>query len=202
MPIVSQAKAIADLEAHLPHLVNLVTQAWDDVECLPEQTRAIMTPRSRSSLVHDHMLSRAASYAAKSDGVRYFERQLMHGLIFKGKYALRFKKLDDDGLSRNHPTTQVTEFRSQIGLEGIDAAHHLEIGYVTNALGTSIQDVRLTCPAGRGNAWSVSVTGSTAKAVIVDIFDSVEPTEIEEAEIAPRKGSADVLPFIKNKDAR
>ncbi len=201
MPIVSQVKALADLKAHLPHLTSLVTEAWQDVERLPGHTRAIMTPRSRSSLVHDHMLSRAASYAAKSDGVRYFERQLMHGLIIMGKYALRFKKLDDEGLSRNHPTLQVTEFRSQIELEGVDAAHHLEIGYVTDDLGTCVEDVRLTCPSGRGNAWSVSVIGATAKSIVVDIFDGVEPAEIEEAKIAPRKSSADVLAFPKKKDA-
>lgn len=201
MSIVSQVKVTTDLEAHMPYLVDLVKGAWEDVENLPALLKVIMTPRTRASLIHDHMLSRAAKYAAESEGVRYFERQLMHGLVFEGKYAIRFKKLDDDSLSRNQPTTQVTEFRSQIELEGIDAAHHLEVGYVTDSLGTSVRDVRITCPSGRGNAWSVSVMDCIAKAVVVDIFADVEPSEIEQADITPRKKSADVLPFIKNNNA-
>lgn len=201
MSIVSQLKAFADIKDHVPHLVDLIKKAWEDVDALSPSLKVVMTPRSRASLVHDHMLARAAMYADQTEGVRYFERQLMHGLVFEGKYAVRFKKLDSDSLSRNQPTTQVTEFRNQMELDGIDAAHHLEVGYVTDLLGTSVQDVRITCPSGRGNAWSVSVIDSEARPVVEDIFADVPPAEVEHADIAPRRKSADILPFVKTNDA-
>lgn len=194
MPIADQAKTSAELAQHLPHLSALVQGAWQDVEDLPPALRLIMCTRTRASLVHDFMLKRAAEYAEQAEDVRYFQRQSMHGLVVNGRYAIRFKKLDEESRSKNQPTQQVTEFRAQIELDGIDAAHNLEIGYVLNDFGTDIADVRLTCPSGSGNAWVMSVRDAVGSTIVSDIFAPANET-IEAADIKPRQRSADVLKF-------
>lgn len=197
MPIVNQARAVKDLGQHLPYLDVIVREAWGDLDALPLNLQLKMSARTRASLIHDFMLDRAAQYAAETGGVRYFERQSMCGLVVDGRYAIRFKKLDEDGLSRNQPTLQVAEFRNQVELDGIDAAHHLEVGYVMNAFGTEVSDVRVTCPAGRGNAWSMSIRGESVATVIADIFADQSIDEVQEAAVVPRQTSADILEFSR-----
>ncbi len=197
--IVAQSKATVDLLTHLPHLSKLVQQAWEDVKKAPSEWQLIMCARTRASLMHDCMLARAAIYADQTSGVRLFERLGMHGIVVDGRYAIRFKMFDKDSNSKNQPTRQVAEFRAQAELEGIDAAHHLELGYVINELATEVVDVRMTCPSGRGNAWVLSIMGEVAETVIADIFSSAVD-EIEAADVKPRRTSADVLPFKGKKN--
>lgn len=198
--IVAKDTAAQDLAGHLPQFTSLVRGAWSDVESLPDDVRVVMSPRTRACAVHDFMVSRAAGYAARTEGVVCFERQLMHGLIVDGKYAIRFKKLDEDGLSRNQPTAQVMEFRSQIELDGIEALHHLEVGYVLNSFGTEIVDILITCPAGRGNAWAMSIKDHQALTVVANIFDQLVPDTVPEAVIKPRNAGAAILPFRKSEE--
>lgn len=199
--IVAQEIAAKELDTHLPELATLVRAAWSDVEMLPDSFRVVMTPRTRACAVHDFMVARAAGYATSADGVRIFERQSMHGIVVDDKYAIRFKKFDEDGLSKNQPTIQVTEFRSQLELDGIDAVHHLEVGYVLNAFGTDITDILVTCPAGKGNAWAMSLKSQQAKTVVADIFENVPAQEpVEGVIIKPRQTGGDVIPFRKNEE--
>ncbi|WP_157754942.1 hypothetical protein [Variovorax boronicumulans] len=206
MGVISQDTVIEHLESHLGALDDLVRGAWGDVCALPSSCQVAMSPRSRASLVHDFMLVRAARYAECTPKVRYFERQLMHGLVFDGRYAVRFKKFDEDNRSKNQPTQQVTEFRAQVELEGIDAAHHLEVGYIADVLGTDILDVRLACPSGRGNAWVISISDNGVGTVLADLFPQGggdgggDGQDIEPAEIAPRKPDGQVIPFERKQE--
>ena len=201
MAIVSQDQAVEELNEHLGALDTIIRGAWRDVESLPTSCHIVMTARSRASLVHDYILARASEYASSAENVRYFTRQLMHGLVVDGRYAIRFKKFDEDNRSRNQPTVQVTEFRGQIELDGIDATHHLEVGYITNALGTDIADVRIACPSGFGNAWAVSISDRGVETVLADLFpkDGGDgSSDVEEASIEPRKPLGEIIPFRKS----
>lgn len=204
MAIVSQKVACEDLSHHLDALDEMVRGAWNDYMAMPAKYLVTFGARSRASGVHDLLLSRAAVYAEATPGVRYFKRNLMHGLVIDGKYAIRFKKFDDENRSRNQPTTQVAEFRSQVELDGIDAAHHLEVGYVLDWLNTEIADVRLACPAGQGNAWVVSVSDGSTEAVLADLFapsgDGGAEAEVQPATIEPRKPDAQVVPFTRKSE--
>lgn len=187
MHLVDQAKAFKELEPHVEHLAAMVKGAWSDTKSLSPEFRLVMTLRTEASAVHDFMLARASSYAAQVEGVRYFKRNLMHGLVINGKYAIRFKKFDEEGISRNQPTAQVAKFRSQIALPGIDAAHHLEVGYITDDLGLNVADIRVTCPSGRGNSWSTSIMGKESVTVVADLFAQTDEGIIEPAKVVPKK---------------
>jgi len=202
MAIVSQEVVCAELAEHLDALDGMVRGAWSDYIALPSECHIVFGLRSRASVVHDFLLSRAAAYAESTAGVRYFKRNLMHGLVFNNRYAIRFKKFDDENRSRNQPTIQVLEYRSQIELDGVDAAHHLEVGYVLDSLDTEVLDVRLACPAGHGNAWVTSISDEGAGAVLADLFPSQNGggDEIEPARIEPRKPEGEVIPITRKSD--
>ena len=204
MAIVSREVACEELNHHLEAFDEIVRGAWDDFGALPSHCHVTFGLRSRASVVHDFLLSRAAAYADATPGVKYFKLNLMHGLVIEGKYAIRFKKFDADNRSRNQPTMQVVEFRGQIELDGIDAAHHLEVGYVLDSLDTEVLDVRLACPAGHGNAWVVSVSDHGANAVLADLFspsnDDGGGSEVEPATIEPRKPEGEVIPFTRKSE--
>lgn len=118
----------------------------------------------------DQISSHSTRYATKASGVRTFERKLMKGIVIDDCLAIRFKKLGEDNYSRGHYTKQVEEFRSQQVLDGIDAAHHLELGYVLNGFATEISEVRVVCPSGRGTAWSSTLNQSGMQPVVVDLL--------------------------------
>jgi hypothetical protein len=199
MPLVAMHTALAALDSHLGPVASVASKAWDRYHQLPAADRLIFGARERANCVHAYMLHYAAEYAAQASGVRCFERNQMCGIVIDDKYAIRFKKIDEDSLSRNQPSKQVEEFRAQIELDGIDASHHLELGYVLNRLGTDLLDVRLVHPAGEGVSWAKSLTPTFQDATVADIFENVAE-EVTPASIEPKE-TAVVLPFvIKNEE--
>lgn len=200
MAIVDQETAVEELKDHFSDLESIVHNAWKDVNTLPTSSLIVMSARSRASLVHDHIIAHAASYADRVANAHPFVRKQMRGLVLNGRYAVRFKKFDDENKSKNQPTQQVAEFRSQIELDGIDAMHHLEIGYLTNELDTDVIDVRIACPSGEGNAWVVSISGNEASTIIADLFPSDSGDggfQVEPADIEPREKPGVVVPIFK-----
>jgi len=121
-----------------------------------------------------------------TDGVRIFERNSMKGLVLDERIAIRFKKLDEEGLSRGHYTQQVEEFRSQRELDGIDAAHHLELGYVLNRDETEISEVRIVCPSGRGTAWWSRIDATGIQPMVFDLFPTPVPSGDGGAVVKPK----------------
>jgi hypothetical protein len=181
MPLVSLDQTTADLADHLEALRGLIASAWKRFhELVLPEAQVEMTPRSRASAVHDLIIGAAKRYAASREDVRFFERQDMKGLVFLERYAIRFKKLDESAHSRSRLTKQVLDFRAQLELDGIDAVHHLEAGYVLNKEQTAIHQIMLACPAGRANHWVTLLKEESAQMPIVplvqqDLLEDEEP---------------------------
>lgn len=191
MPLISQADAMTALAPHAGALFGVASTPWEEYHArVPEDLLVAFCPRSRASCIHDLMLREAARYTVLAEGVRLFERNLMKGIIIDGRIAIRFKKLDEEGFSRGHYTKQVEEFRSQCQLDGIDAAHHLELGYVLNHNETEISEVRLVCPSGRGVAWWARLEDEGMQPAVFDLLP-VDP--------APHSGDGGAI--ITPKDA-
>lgn len=171
MSLISQADAMAILAPHLDGLYTVATSPWDEYHTgIPADLLIAFCARTRASGIHNLMVRAATRYATRASGVRTFERKLMKGIVIDDCLAIRFKKLGEDNYSRGHYTKQVEEFRSQQVLDGIDAAHHLELGYVLNGFATEISEVRVVCPSGRGTAWSSTLDQSGMQPVVVDLL--------------------------------
>lgn len=87
------------------------------------------------------MLKEAARYADRAEGVCWFKVNQLHGLVINEQIAIRFKKFDCRIIPSNIRTQQVVSFRSQRHIEGIDAIHHLEVGYNLDSLEKEIAEV-------------------------------------------------------------
>lgn len=200
MPLISQADAMEVLGPHGDALFRIASAPWDEYHALtPASLLVKYGSRTRATSVHDLMIDEATRYTVASGGdVRMFHRQSMRGMVINGRIAIRLKKLDEDSYSKGHYTKQVEEFRSQIVLDGIDAAHHLELGYVLNKLETEIAEVRIVCPAGRNIAWSSRIDQSGIESVVQDLFSPPSPSEDGGAIIKP-KDTGIVLPMIRRK---
>jgi hypothetical protein len=197
--LLTQDEAIAALGPHVDALFKIATAPWDEYHArMPQDLLVTFSTRTRATAIHDLMVRDAIKYAASADRVRPFERQMMRGMVIDDRIAIRFKKLDEDSYSRGHYTRQVEEYRSQQSLDGIDAAHHLELGYVLNRDETEVAEVRIVYPTGRNNAWWSRIDGADIQPVVIDLLPPDGP-EGGGAIITP-KGNGVVIPLRRKTD--
>ena len=201
VPTISQQEALKRLAPHCDALFQIVTNPWNEYHALmPREFLIAFGPKSRANNIHDLMLRDAGRYASKAEGnVRMFQRQLMKGIVIDD-IALRLKKLNEDSLSRGHYTKQVEEFREQKQLDGIDATHHLELGYVLNEDETEQAEVRLACPSGKGVAWWSRIDRSGIQPVVLDLFPADGDPSADGGAIIKPKERAVVVPMRRKSD--
>ena len=192
---------MTDLGPHVDALYRIATVPWDEYHTLvPSDLLVAFCPRTRASAIHNLMVRAATQYAATTENVQPFDRQLMKGMVIDGRIAIRFKKLDEDSYSRGHYTKQVEEFRNQQTLDGIDATHHLELGYVLNRDETEISEVRVVYPSGRNNAWWSRIDASGIQPVVVDLLPPLRPTDGDGGAIIKPKDKGVVIPIRRKTD--
>lgn len=179
------------LRPHLDALYMLPKNAWKRYQEIPSEFSAIFSKRTRASAMHDLMLSEAASYACKVDGIRWFTVNKLSGFIIDEKIAIRFKKLDS-----KIPTNQVISFRGQRNIPGIDVIHHLELGYHLDSLERGIAEICITYPSGlRDNFWYFNISKSGSVSIVENLFANKQTDTIHPSEIKPKKT---VFPFRKD----
>jgi hypothetical protein len=155
MSYLAQDQAEALLKDELPLLYQCIRQAWEKyVNGYPAALKAEHSPRSRASLVHDHIVMAARRMLESRMGVCCHEINKLFIVSFNSGIAIRFKKLDDSFRSSNIRTQQSLDFMGQQHLPEIEAAVNLQAGYRLNALETDLEGIYLTCPSGEDtNAW-------------------------------------------------
>lgn len=185
------------LSPHLDALYMFPRTAWHRYKEISPNFSTFFSTRTRSSVVHDLMLNEAASYAAKTDGIRWFSVNRLSGLIIDEQIAIRFKKLDSKKMPSNIPTYQVKKFRGQCNIPGIDVIHNLELGYCLDRSEIDIAATYLVYPSGlKSNAWQFEIAESREAPVIDELFkkrsgDTIQPSKIK------LKG-ATIIPFSRN----
>jgi hypothetical protein len=161
--LISYEDAQVELSEYFDSLWGIVNEAWNDYQKeTSAKSKIVFTSRSRASNVHDYMVWNARKYCETRENVEVRCRQSMCVLIIErqvGTFAIRFKKLDEVGLSKNQLTGQVALFREQSDLPGISPAHHLEVGYILNKDESEIIAIEMVCPSGvKRNSWRCEIT--------------------------------------------
>lgn len=170
----------------MPLIREIILSAWARLDLVPAAERVALTSTTRANMVQNWIVeeaSRRLNYRQIVDcsGMKVF--------VMGGGIALRFKKLDRDGLSRNVKTGQITKFAAQEQLAGVESQCNIEAGYVLDALQTHIESTHIVCPNGiRNICWSLELTDARPKAVVRDLFQTRN---------APGEN---VLPFKKKKE--
>jgi len=200
MSLISEQEAIRHLQPHISAIRDIIVGGWGDyIAKYPEDVRVLHCPTTRAGIVHDHQIHRASVYAQEASGVPLYDLTRLKMLVIDGRFAIRFKKLDNDLRSANLQTKQVREFRSQEQLCGLPQTHNLEAGYLLSELETEIQDVFLVCPNKSGLYWAAKLEENyQVKQTVFDLFENFpEMDELEdEDEIGIRpKEDGTVIPF-------
>lgn len=198
MGLISQDEAMKLIAPHARALQSIPMDAWKTYhEDLPDAMLVAFCSRTRANAIHDLMVRNAIKYCASTDGVRKFERQQMVGITIDRHIAIRLKKLDEDGRSRNQLTQQVSDYRSQLPLVGIEAVSFLELGYVLNDDETELLEVRLVHPSGDGVYWWCRLGDDGAEPGVIELFTPPnEPGPVNPAKISPKK-SGEVIQLRK-----
>lgn len=182
-------------QAMLPYfdrLWNVVNGGWEDWNSeLSPKVRSVASNRSRASLVNDFMRTRGTRLAEEDPNVKAVIRQQMFVLVFSppnfnGCIGIRLKKLDEDGFSKNQPTTQVKEFRDQLTLPEVEADYHLEAGYVVDRFGSALTSVDLVCPSGDGIYWKAEIVPNGANQNVTNMFPQEATQVMKEVRVSKK----------------
>ena len=154
--ILTREKAGELLQPYYDDFVACVQAGLNQFSDLPNSLRVISRPRTLANLLND---------AIRSDAEKRFlnDVQVLMNLqhegaifIFAGKVAIRFKKVDADGMPRNVPTgRQHSISEQQLELSGITVPTVVNLGYRPNILFTEILSVSLICRRHKELLWEI-----------------------------------------------
>lgn len=116
--------------------------------------------RAQAACTYSHMLAEANRRFLDRKGVRPIEiRGLKLWLFEKADVVVRFKKMDEDGLTRNYPTKQAVDFDRGFDLPGLSMPPiRVTAGYLLDKTGTSVERTQIARPIDRKRTmWCVAI---------------------------------------------
>lgn len=122
--------------------------------------------RAQASCIYAHMVARAAERFAERPGVVFKDIRQLKVWIIGEVATIRFKKMDEDGRSRNYPTAQTLDYDRQMQLPGLPSPPlNLVVGYLPDPTGTEVQRVQVARPSGRRIDWCAAIVPVEDRAV-------------------------------------
>jgi hypothetical protein len=115
--------------------------------------------RAQANCTYSHMVSSADRRFVSRPEVRTLDiRGLKLWLFEEANVVVRFKKMDEDGKSRNYPTKQAKAFDAQLELPGLPPKPvRLTAGYLLDVTGTELVRSQIARPQGREALWCGAV---------------------------------------------
>jgi hypothetical protein len=156
--------------------VSLIAHLLDDIDQIARAAHgryfsydpAVLVelgPRARAACTYDHMVAEAERRWIDRDGVIQDELKGLKFWIIGPSTAcalLRFKKMDEDGRSRNYPTKQAKDYDRQAWLPGLpDPAVRLTAGYLLDPANQFIR-APVAKPRGKFVEWCAAIVPPSA----------------------------------------
>lgn len=124
----------------------------------PADVRIEHDARAKAACIYSHMESAAHARLTDAPGVVFKEIRGLKVWIVGEEATIRFKKMDEDGRTRNYPTQQAVAFDKQLPLRGIPLPPlNLVVGYWPNSLGTDVERVQVARPMGKMIDWCAAI---------------------------------------------
>ena len=143
--------AIAPYAARLRESIVYGHEKWVDFDKVAGDLRAPLDARARACFINRHIVTRAQTVFADDNSVRIVSvRGFIQLVLLKSRLILRFKKLDQQGRSRNILTrNQRLWFTPAAKLpEMPHEAMRLVAGYVLDVVSAELSRVLVTLPNG------------------------------------------------------
>lgn len=114
--------------------------------------------RAAAACVYSHMLAEADRRFLDRKGVIPKDIRGQKVWIIADKAVIRFKKMDEDGRSRNYPTKQAQDFDRGLPLPHLPpAAPRITIGYLLDATQTEYIRTQIARPCGKLIDWCAAI---------------------------------------------
>jgi hypothetical protein len=124
------------------------------------QVKLELDARAQAACTYCHMVAEADRRFLDRVGMRLLDLSgLRLWLIEEANVVVRFKKMDEDGLTRNYPTKQARDFDRGFDLPGLPLPPvRLTAGYLLDATGTTFVRTQIARPMGqRRTMWCGAV---------------------------------------------
>ncbi len=190
--------------ADLPELADIrpaIVAAWNRWAKFDPADKKDITDSARAAVVHSFIISEATKNLGGAATV--YNRYGLVVFEIRG-YAIRFKKHDEQLLSRNQETRQVRDFMGQQPLEGVPSVWNLEAGYVLDRIGSSIVSTNVVCPNGFKNEpyWHIELHEQGYElSAVHDLFAPENQPEQGEPQGSRwrRRDSGVIIPFSRGR---
>ncbi len=151
---------MARLEPFLDEFNAIAMHAHTRYRTYPNEILVEHTRRSAANCTYDHMVAEAERRFADHSEVRPLEMGgLKLWLIGSDMHTvIRWKKMDENGRSRNYPTKQAKAFDRMDELPGLPPKPtRVTVGYLLDATQTQIKRVQVSRPNGRNVDWCAAI---------------------------------------------
>lgn len=177
----SRAAAENVLSPYIPTLRSCILDAWQ--QFLTVQYRHEYERRTKSGIVRDLIVANVKTKFSTISGAKLITANRMFFLKI-GNYLIRFKKLDENRMTTNYPTTQAKALEKQ-QLEIPEFENHVIVnaGYITDMLGTKVVSAALTLRNGNANEWEIMLGGAEHGFTVLPVQQQID----DEIFVRPRK---------------
>lgn len=149
---------MAMLEWLLDDLDAIPRAAFDTYRAYRPEHLVEHDARAAASCTYCHMVAEADRRWLGRPGIVSIEIRGLKVWLVRDTAAIRWKKMDEDGKSRNYPTKQAKDYDGGITLPGLPPpAIRLAVGYLPNPTKTEITRVQIAKPRGRGIDWCAAI---------------------------------------------
>lgn len=156
------------LAPHAPAMHKAITDAWAQwhIDLANNPNMAVLSPRSRASIVYDYMAANAEKYFDEIGVTTSRKAGFLEVTFSDDNAVLRFKKYKDASLrTSGTPTAQKLEIdMQQVTFDGMTMTY-LVAGYLPDDLGLELDTVALTCSYGGRAQWQFDLDMS----VVADV---------------------------------
>ena len=121
--------------------------------------------RAAATNTYCHMLAEGERRLLGGDGITPADIKGLKVFIVGEVAVIRFKRMDEDGRSRNYPTKQAKDFDKGMSLPGLPPpATRLTVGYLADPTGTVVRRVQVAKPHGREIDWCAAIVPASERA--------------------------------------
>lgn len=183
LPPIHEVKAI--LEDFEVRMRLILEGAWQDWQTMSH--RAILSPRSRASIIFDFIRTRALAEFDGDPNIRAIPKGQTVHFLFRDRVLVRFKKANSAGLGSNIETQAVIEFVDpQMPLIELPPIYHIEVCYHLDKLATQMALLAVTARQRNTKLWAYELDRPAAASAVVPMPDPLA-TDGTPPEVRPRK---------------
>lgn len=152
------SEVMESLSAVLDDFDQVIRAAHTRYREYPAEVLIEHSARAAATCTYDHIVAEADRRFLDREDLRTIEVRGLKIWLVGMTTAVRFKKMGEDGSTRNYPTQQALDFDRGAELPGLPPAPvRVSVGYLLDPTGVELIRTQVARPAGRGVSWCAAV---------------------------------------------